>query len=114
MIIKDTKTVPYEDTSAYKGVKKQIYIGAKDGSEEIAMRYFSLEPGGATPYHSHGFPHLVKVEKGKGVVIDCDGNEHPIEVGNVVYVNDDEVHGFKNLSNEPFDIICIVPDRGEK
>ena len=51
---------------------------------------------------------------GKGAVIDSDGNEHPIEVGNVVYVNDDEVHGFKNLSNEPFDIICIVPDRGEK
>lgn len=64
MIIKDTKTIPFEDTTEYKGVKKQIYIGAKDGSKEIAMRYFSLDAGGATPYHSHGFPHLVKIEKG--------------------------------------------------
>ncbi len=114
MIIKDTENIPYEYTSKYNGVKKQIYIGTKDGSNEIVMRYFSLEPGGKTPYHSHNFPHLVKIEKGKGVVIDKDGSEHEIEVGKVVYINDDEVHGFKNVGDEPFELICIVPDRGEK
>ena len=67
MIVKDTKEIPYADSSAYPGVSKQIYIGEKDGSAEIAMRYFSVEPGKSTPYHSHGFPHLVKVEKGIGV-----------------------------------------------
>ncbi len=114
MIIKKSDEVPYEDMSAFKGVKKQILIGSKDGSDEIVMRLFSVEPGGNTPYHSHGFPHVIKVEKGKGIVIDKDGNEHKLECNHVIYVQDDEVHGFKNPGNEPFDFICIVPPRGEQ
>ncbi len=114
MIVKEAKKVPFEDNSAYPGVSKQIYIGAKEGSQEIAMRCFSVVPGGSTPYHSHGFPHLVKVEKGTGVVVDKDGTEHPLEAGSVVYVQDDEMHCFKNKGEETFDFICIVPDRGEK
>lgn len=113
MIIKKPKDVPYEDTSAYKGVKKQIFIGPRDGSEEIIMRHFTVEPGGATPYHHHGFQHLVKVETGNGLVIDKEGVEHPISEGDLVYVKDDEVHGFKNVSQKPFSFICIVPERGE-
>lgn len=113
MVIKNLKEIPYEDTSAFKGVKKQILIGPRDGSAEIVMRYFSLEPGGNTPYHSHGFPHVVKVEKGQGIVIDKDGKKHPLEASQVIYIQDDEIHGFKNTGAEPFDFICIVPPRGE-
>ncbi len=113
MVIKNLKEVPYEDMSAFKGVKKQILIGTKDGSNEIVMRYFSLEPGGNTPYHSHGFPHVVKVEKGQGIIIDKHGKEHSLEHNQVIYIEDEEVHGFKNTGNESFDFICIVPPRGE-
>ena len=114
MIIKNPKDIPFEDTSAYKGVKKQIFLGRNDGSEEIIMRYFTVEPGGATPYHSHGFQHLVKVESGNGIAIDKDRAEHKISAGDLVYVKDDEIHGFKNVSEKPFSFICIVPERGEK
>ena len=114
MIIKNLNDVPYADTSGYKGVTKQILIGPDDGSHEIIMRYFSVEPGGNTPSHEHGFPHLVRIEKGDGVVIDAQGNEHPLSAGQFVYVVDDEVHGFRNVGSDPFDFICIVPARGEK
>jgi quercetin dioxygenase-like cupin family protein len=114
MIIKKPDEIPYEDMSAFKGVKKQILVGARDGSNEIVMRLFSVEPGGNTPYHSHGFPHVIKVEQGRGIVIDKDGNEHTLEKNQVIYVNDDEVHGFKNQGTGPFDFICIVPPRGEQ
>ena len=114
MKIKNISEVPFEDTTAYKGISKQILMGPKDGSEEIIMRLFTVEPRGATPYHNHGFPHLVKVESGKGIVIDKNGGEHEISAGNLVYVTDNEVHGFKNASDEPFSFICIVPERGEK
>ena len=113
MVIKNLKDVPHEDMSAFKGVKKQILIGPQDGSDEIVMRYFCLEPGGNTPYHSHGFPHVVKVEKGQGIIIDKNGKEHSLESKQVVYIEDDEVHGFKNTGTESFDFICIVPPRGE-
>ncbi len=114
MIIKNPHNVPYEDTSTYQGIKKQIVLGPKDGAEEIIMRYFTVEPGGATPYHHHGFQHLVKVEEGNGIVIDKDGAEHKLSSGDLVYVRDDEIHGFKNESDEPFVFICVVPERGEQ
>jgi quercetin dioxygenase-like cupin family protein len=113
MVIKRLNEVPYEDMTTYKGVKKQILIGPKDGSGEIIMRYFSLEPEGKTPYHSHGFPHVVKVEKGRGIVVDKDGRNHSLEANQVVYIQDDEIHGFVNTGTGPFDFICIVPFRGE-
>ncbi|MBN1348890.1 cupin domain-containing protein [candidate division KSB1 bacterium] len=113
MIIKHPADIRYEDMTGYKNVKKQILIGPADGSEEIVMRYFSVEPGGATPYHQHDFPHLVKIEKGQGVAIDADRREHPLSAGQLVYLHDNEIHGFKNTGSIPFDFICIVPRRGE-
>jgi len=113
MIIKKMTDVPIKTSPEYVGVEKQILIGSEDGSNEIILRYFSIEPGGNSPYHSHDFPHLVKIEKGNGVVIDTDGNEHPLGVGMLVYIPDNEPHGFKNTGSGTFDFICIVPERGE-
>lgn len=78
------------------------------------MRYFSVESGGSTPDHNHDFPHLVKVEKGERLVIDADGKEHRLNVGQLVYIPDNEVRGFKNIGTNSFYILCIVPIRGEK
>ena len=39
--------------------------------------------------------------------------EHKLDKGTRVYVNDDEVHCFKNIGDDSFDFICIVPPRGE-
>jgi quercetin dioxygenase-like cupin family protein len=113
MVIKALGDVPFEDMSGYNNVTKQICIGPKDGSNEVVVRYFSVAPGGNTPYHDHGFPHLVKVEKGQGAAIDSEGKEHALSAGQFVYVADDEVHGFRNTGGEAFEFICIVPERGE-
>jgi quercetin dioxygenase-like cupin family protein len=77
------------------------------------IRYFSLEPGAASPRHTHNFPHLVQIERGTGVVVDADGKEHPLIKGDYVYVNDNELHAFKNDGPEPFEFVCTVPARGE-
>ncbi len=114
MVVKEKHEVPYVDMSDYPGVKKQVLIGPDDGSNEVAIRSFTLEPNGATPYHQHEFPHLVKVESGKGVVINAEGKEYPLQVGSLVYMPDNEVHGFKNTGTEPFVFLCVVPGRGEK
>jgi quercetin dioxygenase-like cupin family protein len=77
------------------------------------LRYFSVEPGGATPLHAHAFPHLVKIEAGRGTIIDENGKAHQLEQGDYVYINDNETHQFKNTGAETFDFLCIVPGRGE-
>jgi len=113
MIIKKLRDVPFTSVPGYDQVKKQIVIGPDDGSQEIVMRYFSLEPGGTSPHHSHDFPHLVKIETGYGIAIDTTGNEHQVQTGDYVYINDNETHQFRNTGSKPFHFICIVPQRGE-
>ena len=113
MIIKELSDAPSFELSGITHVKKRIVLGPSDGSQEIVLRYFSLESGGATPYHAHDFPHLVKIEAGKGSVKDSKGNEYQLKAGNYIHINDNETHQFKNTGSELFEFICIVPRRGE-
>ncbi len=114
MVIKKLSDVPFTDVQGYDHVKKQIVLGPDDGSQEIVLRYFSLEPGGMSPRHTHDFPHLVKIESGNGTVTDATGAEHQLHMGDYIYINNNELHHFRNTGSEPFDFICIVPKRGER
>jgi quercetin dioxygenase-like cupin family protein len=114
MVIKTLRDIPFAELQGYDHVKKQIVIGPDDGSQEIVLRYFSIEPGGTSPHHTHDFPHLVKIEAGKGTVTDAAGTEHRLQTGAYVYIDNNELHHFKNTGSEAFDFICIVPKRGER
>lgn len=99
--------------SGYAGVTKQVVLGPAEGSDEIILRYFSVDEGSATPYHTHDFPHLVKVEAGEGAAVGPDGSERPVSPGDYVFVPPNETHNFRNTGTRPFEFICIVPGRGE-
>ncbi len=115
MVVKSNDSIEFESESGYEGVKKKFFIGRKDGSNEIIMRFFEVSPQKSTPFHSHPFQHLVKIEKGNGVVINADKSSTPISAGSLVYIHDNEMHCFTNTSEtETLEFICIVPDRGEK
>jgi quercetin dioxygenase-like cupin family protein len=113
MVIKELGNVPSFTVDGFDGIKKQIVLGDDDGSSEMIMRHFALEPGASTPYHQHPYPHMVMVTGGSGVLIDADKAEHRLASGEYAYVEDDEVHGFKNNTESEFSFICIVPARGE-
>jgi len=113
MMVKKLGEVPFTNMKGYDGVTKQIVLGPDDGSDEIIMRYFSVQPGKATPYHSHDFPHLVKIEKGDGIVRNKDGDEHRVHSGDFVFVRENETHNFVNNGSVTFEFICIIPKRGE-
>lgn len=113
MIIKQLNDVPLADLSGYDNVEKQVVLGPEDGSNEIVLRYFTLAPGGSSPHHKHDWPHLVRIEAGTGVAVDEAGNERAVKAGDFVYVNDNDMHQFRNTGAEPFSFICIVPRRGE-
>jgi quercetin dioxygenase-like cupin family protein len=113
MRIKRRQDAPPVETPGYTAVTKQVVLGPEDGSNEIVLRYFSVARGGATPYHSHDFPHLVKIEAGQGVAVDVDKEQTPVATGDYVYVDANEIHNFENTGDEPFEFVCIVPIRGE-
>lgn len=113
MKIKRREDVPSVAVAGCPGVGKQVVLGPADGSDEIALRCFTVGVGAATPHHTHDFPHLVRVETGRGVAVDGEGNETPVSAGDYVYVPPNEVHTFKNVGQTPIEFICIVPGRGE-
>jgi quercetin dioxygenase-like cupin family protein len=113
MQIKSLHEVAAQVVPGYAGIQKRIVIGKADGSDEIALRHFSVTQGGCSPHHTHDFPHLVRVESGEGCVSDSAGVCHALKAGDYVFVKSNELHQFKNTGTQPFEFICIVPDRGE-
>ena len=96
-----------------KNVTMKILIGPDDGSNNLIMRCFKILQNGHTPRHKHPHEHIVKIEKGKGVVIDGEGNQHEVSPGRSIFVKSNEEHQFKNPYPEPFEFICNIlnPER---
>lgn len=96
-----------QDEGAHN-VTKRILIGPEDGSSRIIMRYFRILPGGNTPFHDHDYEHVVRVEMGKGLVVDDTGQEIPISSGHSVFIAAGEKHQFKNPYDKPFEFLCTI------
>ncbi len=62
----------YTDTPAESagvpGVTVRWVIRESDGAPHFAMRVFEVEPGKASPFHTHGWEHEVFVLSGRGHV----------------------------------------------
>lgn len=110
MIIKNNADVVEKDVEedGIVDVKRQILIGPEDGSQNIIMRRFRVLAGGNTPYHNHPHEHVVKIEKGKGVIVDITGNEIPINEGQSLLISGDEKHQFKNPFEDTLEFLCII------
>jgi len=101
-------------TEGAEGIMMKILVGPQDGSEDIIMRLFTVSSGGHTPFHQHPWEHLIKVESGRGEVVDGSGRAHPLEPGKSVYVPPNEQHQFRNPNPETFQFICVIPDPKKK
>jgi len=92
-----------------EGCSVRWLVGEKDGAPTFAMRQFEVAPGGHTPKHSHPYEHEVFVLDGNGVVLDGD-TEHPLRAGDVIFVQPDDVHQFRNTGEGPMKFLCMVPN----
>jgi quercetin dioxygenase-like cupin family protein len=100
--------IPEEEGT--KDVLRRILIGPDDGSLNIIMRHFKILPGGNTPLHRHNWEHVVKIEKGKGIVVNEAGEEIVISEGESLFIPENEEHQFKNPFSDPFEFLCIIPN----
>lgn len=95
-------------------VLKQIPISKDDGTPNLSLRVFTVEPKGYTPFHNHNYEQLNYIIEGEGVLIDTDGNEKLLKKGDFALVLPNEMHQYKNTSkNEPLVFICGVPKEFE-
>ena len=84
-------------------------IGSADGAANFAMRMFEIAPGGHTPRHQHDYEHEIYVLEGEGVVFEGD-QQHSLKAGDVVYVNPNDVHQFRNSGSATMKMLCLLPN----
>lgn len=102
----DQKEVSMEGA---EGCRVRWLIGSDDGADNFSMRQFEVGVGGYTPRHSHPYEHEVYVLNGEGTVLG-NGKEHPIKKGDVIFVQSDEVHQFKNTGETELEFLCLIPN----
>ena len=110
MIIKNySKVTPtiFDDEPA-KALKGRVLIGNADGATNFCMRIFEIDKNGYTPRHSHDWEHEVFIHAGSGYLYK-NGEWVPVESGQAVFIPGNEEHQFKNSSDEPFIMVCLVP-----
>ena len=88
-------------------------VAESDGSPTAAMRLFEIEPGGNTPWHTHGWEHVIFGIAGRGALKSENGDAE-FGPGDALLVSPDEQHNFVNVGDEPLWFICVVPLAGDK
>jgi len=97
-----------------KNILKQVPISKNDGSPNFAVRVFTIDVDGHTPYHQHASEHLNYVIEGHGALVLEDGEEREIKKGDFALVLPNEKHQYKNTSaTEPLIMMCAVPKEYE-
>ncbi len=116
MIIKNIDTVPMQDVNmeGAKDVKVRVVLGPADGAPTFAMRVFELAPGGHTPFHTHPFEHEAVILDGAIAAV-SEAGDKPLQKGDVLLIEPDEKHQFKNLSDtDGARFMCLVPIEYQK
>ncbi|RMF41038.1 MAG: cupin domain-containing protein [Planctomycetota bacterium] len=107
----DVARLPVEMEGAV-GCSVRWLVSREDGAPNFAMRQFEIEPGGYTPHHHHPYEHEVYVLEGAGEVLDGE-TPRPISAGDVILVQPDDVHQFRNTGDKPMKFLCLIPNSAD-
>ena len=91
-----------------QGAKIRWLVAQKDGAPNFALRMFEVEPGGQTPYHTHDWVHELYVLDGRGALI-TERGEFAFATNDVMYVDPNMMHAFKNTGDGVLKFLCIIP-----
>jgi len=101
------------DSLQAKNAAMKVLVSSETGWDDYVMRVVEVETEGYTPKHSHPWPHINFIIEGDGLLM-IDGKDNPVKAGSFAYVPSDHLHQFKNIGQEVFKFICIVPKEGHK
>ncbi len=107
MILTDINHVEDFDIISRNGLTRKLVIGPSNGSNEIVLRVMNLDRGCATPLHSHPYPHIWKIEKGQGLLIDQNNKEISVTAGNYIFIKSNEPHSLRNNSENNLEYLCF-------
>jgi quercetin dioxygenase-like cupin family protein len=108
MTVKHYMDVPAEPAAEALGVAIRWLIAQSSGADNFAMRVIEVQPGAATPFHTHPFEHETYVLEGVGGLRTGD-SETPLRVGSFAFVPPDIKHQFVNRGEALLRFICVIP-----
>jgi len=104
--IRDFRDV--EPQPALNGVTMRVVIGPDEGAPHFTMRVFEVQPGYASPHHSHWWEHEIFVLAGQGM-LRTDQGDVPVQHGSTIFVPGGEMHQLRNTGQEVLRFICLIP-----
>ena len=107
-MIRTRNMIEIEAQEMLEGVTMRMMLGPDEGAPHFNMRIFDVQPGAATPHHSHWWEHEVYVLAGEGIVKDENGDK-PIRSGMALLVPGNEKHQFVNTGDQVLRFMCLVP-----
>ncbi len=112
MTVKHSNEVEAKNVSAGKDTTIQVLISSQEGPN-FALRKFSMLPGGGMPRHTNTVEHEQYVLRGHARI--GIGEEiYEVKQGDVVLIPADEIHFYENIGTEPFEFLCIIPNKEDK
>lgn len=109
MSIKKINEIKTENVSAGIKTTKQVLISSEE-APNFAMRKFSIEPGGSMPLHFNEVEHEQFVLSGSAEIT-IGNQKFIVQKNDVVFIPANVKHDYKTLGDEPFEFLCIVPNK---
>ena len=91
-----------------QGAQMEILVGREHGAPNFSIRHFVVAPGGFTPHHQHNYEHEVIILEGQAQV-QYDDAVHPGQAGDVLFIEPNRMHQFRNTGGGPLRFLCMVP-----
>ncbi|HEY3473083.1 MAG TPA: cupin domain-containing protein [Anaerolineales bacterium] len=112
MPVKHSNSVEAKNVAAGKDTTIQVLISSQEGPN-FALRKFSMQKGGGMPRHTNTVEHEQYVLRGEATITIGD-EMHRVKAGDVVFIPEGAVHSYENIGQEPFEFLCIVPNKEDK
>ena len=108
--IDQAKPIEIKSPLASHSMMKAL-VSPEEGWGSHVFRVVEVQSGGYTPKHLHPWPHINYVLEGKGIIM-IDGKETEVIPGHYAFIPGHTIHQFKNITDQVFKFICIVPKEG--
>ncbi len=112
MFVKHTTDVEAKNVAAGKDTTIQVLISSQEGPN-FALRKFSMQRSGGMPLHTNTVEHEQYVLRGQAK-IGIGEEVYEVKQGDVVFIPEGAVHFYENIGEEPFEFLCIIPNKEDR
>lgn len=108
MQIKHVLEIPAAPVEGVPGMMVRWLWAAPDGAPTFALRLFEVQPGAATPYHTHPYEHEIYILNGQAK-LRVEAQEGALDRGDTALILPDELHQLVNTGTEALRFLCAIP-----